>query len=49
MYLIELLTLFADKGVSIQNLKITNHHVKVNFEHIFCPLATVEEYRRLMT
>lgn len=29
-YLVELLTLFADKGVAIQNLKITNHRVKVN-------------------
>lgn len=28
-YLVELLTLFADKGVGIQNLKIANHHVKV--------------------
>jgi len=28
-YLVELLTLFADKGVAIQNLKIANHHVKV--------------------
>lgn len=28
-YLIELLTLFADKGVAIQNLKISNHHIKV--------------------
>ncbi|TFK42384.1 hypothetical protein BDQ12DRAFT_676115 [Crucibulum laeve] len=27
-YLIELLTLFADKGISIQNLKIANHHVQ---------------------
>jgi len=29
-YLIELLTLFADKGVAIQNLKISNHHVKTD-------------------
>ncbi|KAF8077714.1 hypothetical protein FPV67DRAFT_1462774 [Lyophyllum atratum] len=29
-YLVELLTLFADKGVAIQNLKITNHHVKTD-------------------
>jgi phosphatidylinositol 4-kinase A len=29
IYLVELLTLFADKGVAIQNLKIANHHVKV--------------------
>lgn len=29
IYLVELLTLFADKGVAIQNLKISNHHVKV--------------------
>ena len=28
-YLVELLTLFTDKGVAIQNLKIKNHHVKV--------------------
>lgn len=30
IYLIELLSLFADKGVAIQNLKIANHHVKVS-------------------
>ncbi|KAF8163506.1 hypothetical protein B0H34DRAFT_795214 [Crassisporium funariophilum] len=29
-YLVELLTLFADKGVAIQNLKIANHHVKID-------------------
>ncbi|TFK30200.1 atypical/PIKK/PI4K protein kinase [Coprinopsis marcescibilis] len=29
-YLIELLTLFADKGVAIQNLKITNPQVKID-------------------
>ncbi|KAJ3513745.1 hypothetical protein NLJ89_g2774 [Agrocybe chaxingu] len=29
-YLVELLTLFADKGVAIQNLKIANHHVKTD-------------------
>ncbi|KAJ6618823.1 hypothetical protein B0H10DRAFT_2217316 [Mycena sp. CBHHK59/15] len=28
--LVELLTLFADKGVAIQNLKISNHHVKTD-------------------
>jgi len=28
-YLVELLSLFADKGVAIQNLKIANHHIKV--------------------
>jgi phosphatidylinositol 4-kinase A len=37
LYLVELLTLFADKGVAIQNLKIANHHVKVRpfpcFQH----------------
>jgi phosphatidylinositol 4-kinase len=32
-YLVELLTLFADKGVAIQNLKIANHHVKVYLDH----------------
>jgi len=26
---VELLTLFADKGVAIQNLKIENQHLKV--------------------
>lgn len=31
LYLIELLTLFADKAVAIQNVKIENHHVKVCF------------------
>ncbi|KAK7034075.1 Phosphatidylinositol 4-kinase stt4 [Paramarasmius palmivorus] len=30
LYLIELLTLFADKGVAIQNVKIANHHVKTD-------------------
>ncbi|KAJ7286212.1 hypothetical protein C8J57DRAFT_1496884 [Mycena rebaudengoi] len=30
IYLVELLTLFADKGVAIQNLKISNHHVKTD-------------------
>ena len=29
LYLIELLTLFADKGVAIQNAAISNHHAKV--------------------
>ncbi|KAE9409758.1 hypothetical protein BT96DRAFT_962286 [Gymnopus androsaceus JB14] len=29
-YLVELLTLFADKGVAIQNLKIENHHIKTD-------------------
>ncbi|PPQ98140.1 hypothetical protein CVT26_003184 [Gymnopilus dilepis] len=29
-YLVELLTLFTDKGVAIQNLKIKNHHVKAS-------------------
>ncbi|GLB34718.1 putative PI3 PI4-kinase family protein [Lyophyllum shimeji] len=29
-YLVELLTLFGDKGVAIQNLKITNPHVKTD-------------------
>lgn len=29
IYLIELLTLFADKGVAIQNAAISNHHAKV--------------------
>ncbi len=29
VYLVELLTLFADKGVAIQNVKIENHHIKV--------------------
>ncbi|KAK7467455.1 Phosphatidylinositol 4-kinase stt4 [Stygiomarasmius scandens] len=30
IYLVELLTLFADKGVAIQNLKVANHHVKTD-------------------
>lgn len=30
VYLIELLTLFADKGVAIQNLAASNHHTKVS-------------------
>ncbi|KAI0075272.1 hypothetical protein K474DRAFT_1676500 [Panus rudis PR-1116 ss-1] len=29
IYLVELLTLFADKGVAIQNVAISNHHAKV--------------------
>jgi phosphatidylinositol 4-kinase A len=29
VYLVELLTLFADKGVAIQNVSISNSHVKV--------------------
>ena len=33
-YLVELLTLFADKGVAIQNLKTTNHHVKVDLNYL---------------
>lgn len=35
IYLVELLTLFADKGVAIQNLKISNHHVKVRSVYHF--------------
>ncbi|KAJ8087995.1 phosphatidylinositol-4- kinase [Marasmius tenuissimus] len=30
LYLVELLTLFADKGVAIQNVKIANHDVKTD-------------------
>lgn len=30
IYLVELLTLFADKGVAIQNAAISNHHAKVS-------------------
>ncbi|KAF5373565.1 hypothetical protein D9758_000828 [Tetrapyrgos nigripes] len=30
IYLVELLALFADKGVAIQNAKIANHHVKTD-------------------
>ncbi|KAJ3753010.1 hypothetical protein EV360DRAFT_88184 [Lentinula raphanica] len=30
IYLVELLTLFADKGVAIQNVKTNNHHVKID-------------------
>jgi phosphatidylinositol 4-kinase len=30
IYLVELLTLFSDKGVAIQNVAISNHHVKVS-------------------
>lgn len=29
IYLVELLTLFTDKGVAIQNVKIANRHLKV--------------------
>lgn len=32
-YLVELLTLFSDKGVAIQNLKIANHHVKARLNY----------------
>ncbi|KAJ4475685.1 hypothetical protein J3R30DRAFT_3735539 [Lentinula aciculospora] len=30
IYLVELLTLFADKGVAIQNVKTENHHLKID-------------------
>ncbi|PCH37888.1 atypical/PIKK/PI4K protein kinase [Wolfiporia cocos MD-104 SS10] len=30
LYLVELLTLFADKGVAIQNVAISNHHAKMD-------------------
>ncbi|KAL0581133.1 Phosphatidylinositol 4-kinase stt4 [Marasmius crinis-equi] len=30
LYLVELLTLFADKGVAIQNVKIANHDIKTD-------------------
>ena len=32
-YLVQLLTLFSDKGVAIQNLKIANHHVKARLNY----------------
>ncbi|EDR14914.1 uncharacterized protein LACBIDRAFT_187897 [Laccaria bicolor S238N-H82] len=32
-YLVELLTLFSDKGVAIQNLKIANHHIKARLNY----------------
>jgi phosphatidylinositol 4-kinase len=35
IYLVELLALFSDKGVAIQNVAISNHHMKVN-----CPFFT---------
>jgi phosphatidylinositol 4-kinase len=38
-YLVELLTLFADKGVAIQNLKITNSQVKVCLESYTCNMS----------
>lgn len=34
IYLTELLTLFLDKGVAIQNLRVANPRVKVNFRRI---------------
>lgn len=39
----ELLTLFADKGVAIQNVKISNHHIKVCpfFNNYARPLSKV--------
>ena len=30
IYLVELLTLFADKAVAIQSVAISNHHVQVS-------------------
>lgn len=30
IYLVELLALFADKGVAIQNVAISNHYMKVH-------------------
>ena len=33
VYLVELLTLFTDKGVAIQNVAISNHHMKVSWSH----------------
>jgi phosphatidylinositol 4-kinase A len=30
IYLVELLSLFADKGVAIQNVAISNYHMKVS-------------------
>lgn len=37
LYLTELLTLFADKGVAIQNVAISNHHAKVLTSLPFMP------------
>lgn len=43
VYLVELLTLFADKGVAIQNVAISNHHMKVRLkpphQQPLCPLT----------
>ena len=37
LYLTELLNLFVDKGVAIQNAYISNHHYKVNGPKIPSP------------
>lgn len=47
IYLVELLTLFADKGVGIQNLKIANYHTKVCTLTILCRL-TNDSYRLMI-
>jgi hypothetical protein len=36
---VELLTLFADKGVAIQNTAIANPHIKVGSFHFFLMIA----------
>ena len=43
IYLIELLTLFADKGVAIQNAAISNHHAKVR-QPATGPCACLEDF-----
>lgn len=49
IYLIELLTLFADKGVAIQNAAISNHHAKVRYSARFpigMPMVTFCSWKR---
>lgn len=49
IYLIELLTLFADKGVAIQNAAISNHHAKVRCLVDFIvgmPIVTLYSWKR---
>lgn len=45
VYLVELLALFADKGVAIQNIAISNHDIKVrNTHHCVCHPTHTPEY-----
>lgn len=43
LYLIELLTLFCDKGVAIQNIAMSNHRAKVPAKPTLLVLLLMEE------